>query len=107
MKKAETRQVVIPAGRRPQASDSQEQKKRPRIAETLTQITSFEACGGLIFSTMTSSVTSHSAKATPPVWVRPVRQPATMLRGYLNNSSQRVRSTGGRIVGNAIVAGST
>jgi len=30
-----------------------------------------------------------------------------MLRGYLNSSTQRVRSTGGGTAGNGIVAGST
>ena len=59
-----------------------------------------------MFSTMTNSVTSHSASATPPVWVSPVRQPAMMLRGYLNSSIQRVFSTGGGTAGSGIVAGS-
>ncbi len=58
-------------------------------------------------STMTNSAICHNASATPPVWVSPVRQPATMLRGYLNSSIQRVFSTGGRLVGSSIEAGST
>ena len=106
MKNAAVRQLKMPEARRPQASEIHEQKNRPAIAEMLIQITSFEASGGVIFSTMTNSVTCHKASATPPVWVSPVRQPAMMLRGYLNSSSQRVRSTGGGTAGNVIVAGS-
>src|SRR6185503_11092913 len=95
MKNAAVRQLKMPEARRPQASEIQEQKKRPRIAEMLTQITSLEASGGVMLSTWASSVTCHSASATPPVCVKPVRQPAMMLRGYRNSSTQRVRSTGG------------
>ena len=85
----------MPEARRPHASDIHEAKKRPAIATTLIQITSLDASGGVILSTITNSVTCHKASATPPVWVSPVRQPATMLRGYLKISSQRVCSTTG------------
>jgi hypothetical protein len=85
----------MPEPRRPHASEIQEQKNRPAIADTLTQITSFDVSGGVILSTITSNVTSHSARATPPVWVSPTMQPAMMLRGYLNNSTHRVFSAGG------------
>src|SRR5579859_6976891 len=106
MKSAATRQERMPEARRPMASEIHEQKNRPAIAEMLTQITSLEASGGLIFNTMTNRVTIHSERATPPVWVRPVRQPATILRGYLNNSSQRVCSIGGSTSGSVMLAGS-
>src|SRR5512136_192029 len=98
---------MMPDARRPNASDIHEQQNRPAIADRLNQITSFEASGGVIFSTMTNSVTIHSDSATPPVWVKPVRQPAMMLRGYLKSSIHRVCSIGGRTEGNLIVAGST
>src|ERR1700684_404734 len=97
---------MIPEARRPIASDIHEQQNRPAIEEMLNQITSLEASGGVIFSTITNSVTIHSDSATPPVWVRPVKQPATMLRGYLNSSSQRVCSIGGRTSGSVMLAGS-
>ena len=106
MKNAAIRQEKMPEARRPHASDIHEAKKRPAIATTLIQITSLDASGGVILSTITSRVTSHKASATPPVWVSPVRQPATMLRGYLKISSQRVCSTTGGTAGNAICAGS-
>src|SRR5580700_7065807 len=106
MKSAATRQLTMPEARRPNASDIHEQQNRPAIADRLNQITSLEASGGVIFSTITNSVTIHSDSATPPVWVSPVRQPAMMLRGYLKSSSQRVCSTAGRTEGNSIVAGS-
>ena len=99
-------QLNTPAPRRPHASEIHEQKNRPAIADRLIQMISLEASGALIFSTMTSRVTSHSASATPPVWVSPVRQPAMMLRGYLKISSQRVFSITGGTAGNAIFAGS-
>src|SRR6478672_3230807 len=99
MKKAAVRQLKMPEARRPHASDSHEQRNRPAIAARLIQITSLDACGGVMFSTVASSVTCQSASATPPVCVRPVKQPATMLRGYLNSSIQRVRSTGGGTAG--------
>src|SRR5689334_17429226 len=107
MKSAAVRQLKMPDARRPHASDIHEQKKRPAIADRLTQITNFDASGGVILSTITRSVTNHKASATPPVWVSPVRQPATMLRGYLKISSQRVFSTAGGTAGNAICPGST
>ena len=107
MSTAEIRQVNAPDARRPNASEIHEQKKRPAIAEMLTQMASFDASAGVTCSTITNSVTIQSASATPPVWVRPVRQPATRLRGYLNSSSQRVCSTTGATAGNVIVAGST
>src|ERR1700678_726082 len=97
MKRAATKQLKMPEARRPHASEIHEQKNRPAIAEMLTQITSFDASGGVTLSTMTNSVTIHSERATPPVWVRPVRQPAMMLRGYLKISSHFVCSTGGRV----------
>ena len=81
MKTAAVRQLKMPEARRPHASEIHEQKKRPAIAETLTQMTSLEASGGVMLRTMASSVTCHNARATPPVCVRPVRQPAMMLRG--------------------------
>src|SRR5665213_803728 len=96
---AAIRQLRIPDIRRPIASEIHEQKNRPAIADMLTQITSLDASGGVIFSTITNRVTIHSDSATPPVCVSPVRQPATMLRGYLNSSSQRVCSTSGSSVG--------
>src|SRR5271169_2058576 len=107
MNRAPVTQLKMPEARRPQASEIHEQKNRPAIAEMLIQITSFEASGALILRTITRSVTSPSASATPPVWVRPVRQPAMMLRGYLKISTHRVFSTGGGKVGIGIVAGST
>src|SRR5579883_1782486 len=103
MHAAAVRQLKMPDARRPQASEIHEHKKRPRIAAMLTQITSFEASAGVIFSTITNSVTIHNASPTPPVCVRPVRQPAIMLRGYLNSSTQRVRSTRGVTAGRLIV----
>src|SRR5690242_19314772 len=106
MKNAAVRQLKIPEARRPHASDIHEQKKRPAIADRLIQITSLEASGGVIWSTITNKVTCHRANATPPVWVRPVRQPAMMLRGYLKSSSQRVRSTGGATAGKVTSRGS-
>src|SRR5579862_1798899 len=106
MKNAAVRQLKMPEARRPQASEIHEQKKRPAIAAKLIQITSLEASGGVILSTITNSVTCHKASATPPVCVKPVRQPAMMLRGYLNSSSQRVRVTGGGTDGNVISRGS-
>src|SRR5580700_11464590 len=106
MNNAAITQLTIPEVRRPQASEVHEQKNLPAIATMLTQITSFDASGGVSFNTITNKVTIHSASATPPVWVRPVRHPATMLRGYLNSSSQRVCSIGGNSVGSEIVAGS-
>src|SRR5215469_11997818 len=105
MKAAATRQERTPDARLPIASEIHEQKNRPAIAEMLTQITSLDASGGLTLRTMTNKVTIQSESATPPVWVRPVRQPATMLRGYLNNSSQRVCSGGGSTSGSVILAG--
>jgi len=81
MKVAAVRQLKMPEARRPQASEIHEQKKRPMIAEMLIQMTSFDASGGVMFRTIASSVTCHSASATPPVCVNPVRQPAMMLRG--------------------------
>src|SRR5215469_6138131 len=95
MKKAAITEAKIPDARRPQASEIHEQKKRPMIADRLTHTTSFDASGGVMPSTMTNSVTCHSERPTPPVWVSPVRHPAPMLRGYLKISSQRVCSTGG------------
>src|SRR5580700_7336629 len=97
---------MIPEARRPNASDIHEQQNRPAIDDRLNQITSLEASGGVIFNTITNSVTIHSDSATPPVWVRPVRHPAMMLRGYLNSSTQRVCSTDGGMGGKVIVAGS-
>src|SRR5918912_1518836 len=79
MKNAAVRQLKMPEARRPQASEIHEQKKRPRIAETLTQMTSLEASGGVMFRTIASSVTCHNASATPPVCVSPVKQPARFL----------------------------
>src|SRR5580693_925382 len=107
MKNAAIRQLTIPEARRPIASEIHEQKNRPAIADRLNQITSLEASGGEIFSTITNKVTIHSDSATPPVCVSPVRQPATMLRGYLKSSSHRVCSTAGSTAGSVIVAGST
>src|SRR5579872_4821710 len=106
MNPAATRQEKMPEARRPIASEIHEQKNRPAIDDRLKKITSLEASGGVIFSTMTNRVTIHSDSATPPVWVRPVRQPATMLRGYLKSSSQRVCSTGGSTSGRVMSAGS-
>jgi len=57
----------MPEARRPQASEIHEEKNRPTIATTLIQITSLEASGGVILSTITNSVTCHKASATPPV----------------------------------------
>src|SRR6516225_9557871 len=106
MNNAAVRQVKMPEARRPQASDIHEAKKRPRIANMLTQMTSLDASGGVTLSTITSKVTNHRASATPPVWVSPVRQPAMMLRGYLKISSQRVCSTVEQTTAYEICAGS-
>src|SRR5438067_1770034 len=106
MNNAALRQLKTPEARRPHASEIHEHKNRPAIADTLSQTTNLEASGAVIFSTMTNKVTCHKASPTPPVWVNPVRQPATMLRGYLKISSQRVCSTAGSVAGNVIWPGS-
>src|SRR5271169_4493902 len=106
MNSAAIKQAKMPEARRPHASESHEHRNRPAIADRLSQITSLEASGAVIFNTMTNSVTCHNANPTPPVWVSPVRQPATMLRGYLKISSQRVCSIAGGTAGNAICEGS-
>src|ERR1700720_741360 len=97
MKSAAVRQLKMPEARRPQASEIHEQRKRPAIADRLSQITNLDASGAVILSTMTNSVTCQRASPTPPVWVSPVKQPATMLRGYLKISSQRTYSTAGGV----------
>src|SRR5689334_11497235 len=107
MNNAAIRQVRTPEARRPIASEIQEQKKRPATAARLTQIASFDASGGDTCSTMTNSVTIQRVSPTPPVCVRPVRQPATRLRGYLNSSIHLVCLTTGGTAGREIDAGST
>jgi hypothetical protein len=93
MKSAALTQLNTPDARRPQAPEIQEQKKRPRIATTLVHIASLEASGGVILSTITNRVTCHKAKATPPVWVSPVREPAMICadigRARPSGSSRR------------------
>src|SRR5215472_18013737 len=90
MHSAAVRQLNTPAGRRHHASDIQEHRNRPAIAARAIQIPNFDASAGVICSTITSRVTCHSANPTPPVWLRPVRAPAKILRGYLKSSVQRV-----------------
>src|SRR5579864_272928 len=107
MNSAATRQLSTPEARRPIASEIHEQKKRPATAARLTHIANRDAPGGVTPSTITNNVTIHRASATPPVWVRPVRQPAIRLRGYLNSSSQRVCSAAGAAAGRGIDSGST
>src|SRR5437773_1292039 len=51
-------------------------KNRPAIAATLTKIIRNAALAGGTLSTITNRVAPQSASPTPPVWVRPVRQPA-------------------------------
>src|ERR1700739_1056243 len=99
MNSAATRQLKMPEARRPHASEIHEQKNRPAIADRLIQITNLDASGALMFRTMTNRATGQSAGPTPPVWVSPVKQPATMLRGYLKISSQRVCSIAGSTAG--------
>src|SRR5271163_5148198 len=99
MNNAAIKQAKMPDARRPHASEIHEQKNRPAIADKLIQITNLDASGALMFSTMTNRATCQRASPTPPVWVNPVRQPATMLRGYLKISSQRVCSIAGSTAG--------
>ena len=106
MHSAAVRQLNTPAGRRPHASDIQEHRNRPAIAATAIQIPSLDASVGVICSTITSRVTCQSASPTPPVWLRPVRAPAKMLRGYLKSSVQRVCSTAAATAGSSIAFGS-
>ena len=67
MVSAAVRQLNTPPVRRPHASDIHEQKKRPAIAEMLSQTTRPEATGAVIWRTITSKVTRHSPSPTPPV----------------------------------------
>jgi len=106
MNSAAVMQLNTPAGRRPHASEIHEHRNRPAIAATAIQIPSLDASAGVICSTITSRVTCHSASPTPPVWLRPVRAPAKMLRGYLKSSVQRVCSTAGAMAGSSIAFGS-
>src|SRR6516162_11332123 len=103
MHSAAVRQLNTPAGRRPHASEIHEHRNRPAIAATAIQIPSLDASVGVICSTITSRVTCQSASPTPPVWLRPVRAPAKMLRGYLKSSVQRVCSTAAATAGSSIM----
>ena len=106
MHTAAVKQLNTPAGRRPHASEIHEHRKRPAIAIRAIQIPSLDASAGETLSTITSRVTVHKPKPTPPVWLRPVRAPAKMLRGYLKSSSQRVCSIVGATAGSSIAFGS-
>src|SRR5258708_5498212 len=92
-------QLRTTAGRRPIASEIHEQNSRPKIETTPTQITRNEASVGLIFRTSTNKVVIHKLNPTVPVWLMPVRQATTMLRGYLNSSHQVAFSTRVTVVG--------
>lgn len=100
-------QVSAIETRRPIASEIHEQKKRPTICPRLSQITRPEACAGVTCRTMTNSVTCHKRNLVMPVPLRPARQPAATLRGYLNNSCQTSFSTGRATAGSWISFGST
>ena len=100
-------QANTTAGRRPTASDSQAQNRRPKIAMPPNQIIRYDASFGLIFSTKTRRVVSHNVSPTVPVWLMPVRQATIMLRLYLNSSTQRTGSAAAPMAGSWMVAGST
>src|ERR1700720_1708340 len=55
----------------------------------------------------TNSVTCHKRNPVMPVPLRPARQPAATLRGYLNNSRQASGSTGGGGARNRVFPGTT
>ena len=61
MNTAAVTQLNTPAGRRPHASEIHEQRKRPAIAASATQMPSLEACVGAILRTM---------KLLPHIWQR-------------------------------------
>src|SRR5260370_20381344 len=91
--------------RRPSASDAHEQKRRPRIPATPTQITRYDASAGPILRISTNSVVTHKVMPTPPVWLKPVRQETKRLRGYLKSSIHDTGSAGGRAGGNSMRQG--
>ena len=99
-------QHSVPAPRRPSGSISVVMKNRPAMPETPVNTIMNAALAGVVLSTITSSVAPHSPSDAPPVCVSPVRHPAATSLGYLNSSSQRVRSAGGSVVGSAISLGS-
>src|SRR5215472_16588726 len=99
MHSAAVKQLNTPPARRLHASEIHEHGNRPAIAATAIQIPSLDASAGATCSTITSKVTCHNPRPTPPVWLRPVKAPAKILRGNLKSSNQRVRSTVGATAG--------
>jgi hypothetical protein len=92
-------QVSAIEARRPIASEIHEHKKRPTTWPRLSQITKPEASAGVTCNTMTKSVTCHNRKPVMPVPLRPARQPAATLRGYLNKSRHTTFSKAGAAAG--------
>ena len=71
-----------------------------------TQIDRNAASAGLTFKISASRTTPHSARPTGPVWLSPVRQPTTRLRGYLNNSVHGALCASGSAAGKRISSAS-
>src|SRR5215470_7109400 len=92
---AAIKQTNTTDGRRPTASDSHAQNKRPAMPATPNQITRNEASAGPILSTSTRSVVSQRVRPVLPVWVKPVRHDTATLRGYLNSSRHETDWTAG------------